>query len=325
MVLSRSPPMRSLPLRGYVGDESRGQCEGSASSRVDLFCNISRVSADSWKHHRAERVLERQPAEEQPRSGGHNATHLLRPTVAFEDRQLDPVEHLTETGAPDDIGDVQHPTAIEHRSPIANAGYPLQDPLNTALGEVGTFYPQHWSAVEPDVLHRLAPDRCPSGDQVSAEEQKDWPEQPSAPMIKPHRHLSRVTAGEDCPMAGCHPEGNIGTRVRPADNQHRTRLELRRPAVLAGMQLSDCRIKIKGEIRNAWGATEGPRRHYDVLGCDPAASKMEHIVPIRGLQAIYAGPRPHREREPLGVRREVVSDLLFGRISPFRRRKGQAW
>ena len=92
-----------------------------------------------------------------------------------------------------------------------------------------------------------------------------------------------------------------------------TRLQLRRLAVLAGVQLSNRRVEIQGEVRNARRAAEGPGRHHDVLGNDAVSSELEHILPIDGLQPVDAGECSHREGEPFGVRRQVVGDLVLGR------------
>jgi hypothetical protein len=86
-----------MPLR-------RTGCGGSSRDvRRDIVC----VPADSTDQHGRERVQERQANEVQTRRRRHNATRLFRPPVRASNRNMDPTEVFTESGAPDDVGNVQ--------------------------------------------------------------------------------------------------------------------------------------------------------------------------------------------------------------------------
>ena len=171
----------------------------SASDRADALADqprdVVRVAAHAGQHHRAERVLEGESAEEQPRRLGHHAPHLDRPAVRTEDGQVDPVEHLTEPGAPDHGGDVEL-SILQHRPSVPDAGDPAEDPLDPPGRQVLALHPDHRAAVEPDLLHLLAAHGRPAGDQVRADEQERRPEQPRAPVVQPDRQLAGVPAGQ---------------------------------------------------------------------------------------------------------------------------------
>src|SRR5215475_1991860 len=97
------PHPRYRTIRSSPPGGSRVGQRGNAGPRVDLPCEVLRVSAHAGEHHRREGVLEAQPAEVETGRGCHNAPILLRPAICLEDRQVDPVEDLLETGGPDDV------------------------------------------------------------------------------------------------------------------------------------------------------------------------------------------------------------------------------
>src|SRR5688572_20937057 len=108
------------------------------------------------------------------------------------------------------------------------------------------------------------------------------------------------------------------------DDEHSTRLELRRPAVFAGMQLPDRRVEIQGEVRNPRGAAERPSCDNDVVSDDAVSSEPEQVLPIDGLHSVDSGEHAYRKLEPFGVCRQVVGYLVLGRIGPSRTRERQA-
>jgi hypothetical protein len=126
----------------------------------DLLDNVRRVPAQAGEHHRAEGVLERETAEEEAGRRVDPAAVLPRPAVVADYRQVDPVEGLPEAGAPDDVGDVEHPSVIQHRSRVGrHRGHPSVDHLDADFGEVLRLDPEPWSAVVAHRLHLLAPHR----------------------------------------------------------------------------------------------------------------------------------------------------------------------
>jgi hypothetical protein len=99
-------------------------------------------------------------------------------------------------------------------------------------------------------------------------------------VVQPYRHLTRVTAGQDCRVGGRNLERDVGPGMRGTDHQHRTRLELLRPAVLAGMQLADRRVEIQCKVRNARSAAKSPSRYDDVVSDDAVIAEPEHVLPV---------------------------------------------
>jgi hypothetical protein len=82
------------------------------------------------------------------------------------------------------------------------------------------------------------------------------------------------------------------------------------------MQLSNRRVEIKGKVRDSRSTAEGPGRDNDVVGDEKVISDVEPIPPIARLQPIDVGEGSDRKVESFGVRRQVVGDLVLGRIRP---------
>src|SRR5215212_4909895 len=189
-------PRVTHQIRGYAQRHSGRDCEGLADPGCDLLCDIGSISANSCQHSRAERVLERQPAEEQPRSIRHDTAHLPRPTVGSENRQVDPVEHLPKAGAPHHDCNVKHAAVGEHGAPVLHAGHPIQVPLHTTISEVGPLDPDIRSAMEPDLLKSFAAHGCPPGEHMTTEEHDVRKDEPDRPAVQPYWYLTGVTTGQ---------------------------------------------------------------------------------------------------------------------------------
>ena len=66
-------------------------------------------------------------------------------------------------------------------------------------------------------------------------------------------------------------------------------------------------------------------RNDDILGDNAVSSQPEHVFSVRRLQPVDVGVCPDGECESLGVRGQVVGDLVLGRIGPPRRGEGHPW
>jgi hypothetical protein len=82
------------------------------------------------------------------------------------------------------------------------------------------------------------------------------------------------------------------------------------------MQLSNRRVEIKGKVRDSRSTAEGPGRDDDVVGDEKVISDVEPIPPIARSQPIDVGEGADRKVESFGVRRQIVGDLVLGRIRP---------
>ena len=95
---------------------------GLPSCGADSICNPFRVSSDAVNHHGGHREQEVQADEIEAGFARDDAAIVLRLAVGAEHRQVDPREAWMEPGAPHDVGDVEHPSVLEERQPISNAG-----------------------------------------------------------------------------------------------------------------------------------------------------------------------------------------------------------
>ena len=115
-------------------------------------------------------------------------------------------------------------------------------------------------------------------------------EQPIRPATGAHRLLARVSSGEQHTVLARRFERDLGSRVPGADDERVALLELRRPPVLAGVQLHDARIQRTREGRDP-GALVRAGRDDDVVGLEPPVAGRQR----RKLRSpSRAGPRGRR-------------------------------
>jgi hypothetical protein len=93
-----------------------------------------------------------------------------------------------------------------------------------------------------------------------------------------------------------HLEGDLGARVRGADDEDAAVLKLRSRPVLAGMQLHDARIELGGEGGHPWSLVRA-RRHDDAVGGEPAIPRRDRVVASLPREAVHAHTGPDRELE----------------------------
>src|SRR5205823_5237463 len=86
--------------------------------------------------------------------------------LADLEREPDPAEVGTETRAPDDVPDVEHPTAVEHREPTVDACCPLVHPLDSRLPQIGPPVTEERRAAVPDLRPHLPSHRRVDGQDV---------------------------------------------------------------------------------------------------------------------------------------------------------------
>src|SRR4029077_12235547 len=118
-----------------------------------------------------------------------DSTVLPRVAVPVEDRQLDPVEVVTEAGAPDHVGHANDAVVLEHGHPVADARDPHAHPLDSRRLEVGRLDTQERGSVSAQLRGELAFDRRPGGQHAGGEEPKDWEYEPRDTALEPERNL----------------------------------------------------------------------------------------------------------------------------------------
>ena len=135
-------------------------------------------------------------------------------------------------------------------------------------------------------------------------------------MVQPYWQLPGIPTGQDRRVGGGYLVCNVSAGVRRAHHEHRAGLELRRSTVLTGMQLPNRRVEVEGKLRDARRAAEGPGRNDDIVRDKLLSTELEQILSVARLQPIDVGEGSDRKVEPFGVRRQVVGDLVLGRIGP---------
>ena len=118
-------------------------------------------------------------------------------------------------------------------------------------------------------------------------------------------------------------EGDLATRScrrRPRRRGPRAR---RRVAVRRAVQLDDVRAEGGGDPRDH-RHLERPRGHDHLPRRQPAVRGVHHVGAVDPLEALDRVVEQDRQREPRGVRREVVGDLVLGRVGVGRGRERPA-
>jgi hypothetical protein len=82
------------------------------------------VPPDAGHQRRSQRVEEEQPHEVQTGLGSHDAAVVNGSSVFVEDGKVDPREVRHEPGAPEDIGDLELASVLEHREAVSRPDRP---------------------------------------------------------------------------------------------------------------------------------------------------------------------------------------------------------
>jgi len=238
-------------------------------------------------------------------------------------REVDPVVVRRESGAPDDVRHLEHPSVLEQGVPIAHpdgAGHPL-DP---GSDDVLTANPPERDATRriEKVVTELSSGRG-SHRQPGRRQPHDRCQQPVGDASGPGGLLSGVRPGEPNPVMPGNVNGDLGTRVAGAHNKDSPIMQLVVIAVLGRMQLDDGVVELGREGRYA-PVLVGTGGHHDVV-CDELVTAESHPkATVVGRQPAHLGTGSYREPEPVGVRLQVVGGLILGGIGRTGAGKGHA-
>ena len=323
----RDPPSPTDDTAWTPACQATGTAAGRAARSTIRSATNSASRPTPGQHHRAERVLEAQPAEEQAGQVLDHAAHLDRPPVRADQRGVDPVEDLPEARRPHHGRHVERPVA-DHRPAVADAGDPIGEAHHPAGGEVVALDAQHRATVGADLLHLLAPHRGAAGQHVPPDHEDDGEEHPQQPGVPAHGDLAAVAAGQGGGVGLRELVGDVGARVRGADDQHRTVAELARAAVLARVQLEDPGVELARERGDQRRAAEGAGGDHDVVaGVGPPGRirRGDGEATVRSRRQVRdADAEPHRQAVVGGVLLEVVGDVVLAREGPAGRGERQA-
>ena len=118
-------------------------------------------------------------------------------------------------------------------------------------------------------------------------------------------------------------EGNLGTRVAGPDDEDSALTQLVAVAVLGRMELDDGVVELSREGRDA-RVLIGTGSHHDVVGKEPVIARGHHETVPAVRQPVHLDPGSNRKPEPLGVRLEIIGDLILGGVRRSGAGKGHA-
>ena len=143
--------------------------------------------------------------------------------------------------------------------------------------------------------------------------------------VDAERHLPDLATGQPGRVRGSQLQTDLAARVSDADDQDTAASELRRIAIVRGVQLEDARIEVRGE-RGHPGLLVAAHRDHHVVRLEPGAVRDDGEAVAVPLQSFDPDAGANREVVMDGVGLKVVSHLVLGRESigrPGKRHPGQ--
>ena len=257
----------------------------------------------------------------EPGSDGDDAALVHRLAVLPEDGQVDPREVAAEPGAPDHVRHVERPTALEHRKAVPDPHHP-RDPFHAGSEEVLRLDSDQRVGLPAGLAEGSPAEGGPLREHVVSEE-ADQDEEVLPRSLDPDRDVPRLLPGEPGVVRPHDLERDVGPRVPRADEQDAAFAELRRPAVLARVQLHDRWVELareRGLARNPMGSG----RHDDVVRLEPTArGREDEPIPLPG-ERLHVAAGPDVEPEPFGIGLQVVRHLILRREGPPGRGEAEA-
>jgi len=188
-----------------------------------------------------------------------------------EDREVDPGEVGTGSGAPDDVGHLEDPLVGQQGPAVAHPHDPGEAP-DPGGGEVLGLYPDQRGGVEDEPGAHPAADRRLHGEHAMA----DDPEQQGLVVIPRRRALDaeRDMAGLLARQPGRVPagdlEGDLGSGVAGSDHEDASLLELGRVVVAGRMELEPDRVGLQ---------VVGHQQRYERSRTRPMGSSPQAVSP----------------------------------------------
>ena len=178
---------------------------------------------------------------------------------------VDPRDVLAEARAPDDVGDIEDATVVEHRPAVLHAHDPRVGAVDACRLQVLALDPQQRPAAGADLRPDLAAERRLDREHAIGQEPRDGQNEPRDAALDVERHLAMHATRQHGRMRRGDLEGDVGARVAAAHDERRPRLKLRRVAVLVRVQLDDRRVEVARELRDD-RLLERPRGDDDAVG-----------------------------------------------------------
>jgi hypothetical protein len=231
---------------------------------------------------------------------------------------VDPRRGRTEPGAPEHRGH-GHVAAVREPYGAAFTGHDAvrQQPHATRAGEVAQLRADDRVPTSPHVPgHPALALRVQHAGQVGPPVQVDGePGHRQVPGLTGSGHRDAVRAGE--------LDGQLGGGAAASDDEHVAGRDVRRRAVVVGVQLVDVGGQVGGGRRHERRA-EGPGRDHDVLSAYRSGGGLRHERTVVAAQPAHVDARAHRQVEPVDVAAEVVRHLRAGRAAGRAVGEGQA-
>ena len=182
-------------------------------------------------------------------------------------------EVLLEAGAPDDVGDLEDAPVLEQRLPAAHAD-DTGHPLDAGRGEVLRLHPDQRGGAEGELRPDLAADRRSHREHAVAHEADDWEREACANAPVGDGNLADLSAREPRRAAMGELGGDLGAGVAGAHDERCAVAQLRRIAVLAGVQLDDAGVQLGGEAGHPGRPVRAGCRD-DAVGLEPPAVRRD--------------------------------------------------
>ena len=186
-----------------------------AAPLLDPLRDVRRVTPRTLDEHRAGGRLEGETAEEQSRGALDDTAQLLAASRA----RRRPAGRSSRTPAGTRCTRRRSPRRRRdrRRAAVARPGHPPPapcTPLDAAGEQVGALHPEGRSAVEPELVHLLAPHRRTPAEDVAEHEDDEREHDPEHRRAEAHRDLAGVAPAQDGGSALGELVGDVGAGVR---------------------------------------------------------------------------------------------------------------
>ena len=292
---SRDPPARRI-RRSRASRVSPPRRRSGARPLDDPRGHEVGVAADARQHHRAEGVLEAQPAEEQPgrvlrpRRASRRASRPRRGPARGSSRR--PAGSRSPTRRSPRRGRRRRRRAAR-RGRRSTRSVSRSTPRAARSSRLTRSIGPPWKRMSFISLRPIGVRRVSTCRQVEDQHREDDPQQPGVPAARgicPQSRPARIVGW----VCG-HLVGDVGAGVGRTDDEHGSVVQLAGSPVLARVQLQDRRVELGGELGDRTASGRRCRwRRRRCRRCTSAAGSVVATVkppPGRGVEAGRPGPR----------------------------------
>ena len=181
------------------------------SLRVDeVIDDVAGVSDDSGQRLRPDGMKEIQPAEVEARLFWDHSSNVADVASSVEYWEIDPRETGSEPGTPDDVGNIEYPTVVQHRLAVIDSD-DAPHPLGNCL-EILRFHTHQRRRFGEKLRTNLPANGCGSVQNIHHHEphQADH-DIATEPGLDAERNVRRLLAGDVCLVGLGDFQSDVGT------------------------------------------------------------------------------------------------------------------